>query len=164
MAQWLSDMISPSLQNRISLGVQLFMFLVSAIVMGAIVVDYGFVLDAREMSVIHHIYHYGWWIYLLLYISQLIFQWRTITRKTVFMTVVIGLLLLVSVLSKYFSSSSSFKGSEKDLEFYDITCKEEYLSLESGQFLILYPHDAHKPSITKDSKKTVKKVVVKVAI
>lgn len=54
--------------------------------------------------------------------------------------------------------------SEKDLEFYDITCKEEYLGLESGQFLILYPHDAHKPSITKDSKKTVKKVVVKVAI
>lgn len=105
MAQWLSDIISPSLQNRISLGVQLFMFLVSAITMGAIVVDYGFVLDAREMSVIHHIYHYGWWIYLLLYISQLIFQWRTITRKTVFMTVVIGLLLLVSVLSKYFSSS-----------------------------------------------------------
>ena len=54
--------------------------------------------------------------------------------------------------------------SEKDLEFYDISSEEEYLALEKGQFLILYPHDAHKPSISKKEKLTVKKVVVKVAI
>lgn len=129
MLQWLSDKIPNSLQNRIGLGVQLFMFLISVMVMGAIVVDYGFVLDAREISVIYHIYDYGWWIYLLLYISQLIFQWRTITRKTVFMTVVIGLLLLVSVLSKYFSSSLP--------EWMNIFGSKYYIVALLGMFALL---------------------------
>jgi YhcH/YjgK/YiaL family protein len=52
----------------------------------------------------------------------------------------------------------------KDLEFYDINCEEEFIQIKEGQFLILYPHDAHKPSIKKDIKSEVKKVVVKVAI
>ena len=54
--------------------------------------------------------------------------------------------------------------TDKDLEFYDNCSDEEFLALETGQFLILYPHDAHKPSISKGQKKNVKKVVVKVAI
>ena len=54
--------------------------------------------------------------------------------------------------------------SERDLEFYDITCEDEYLELTQGEFLVLYPHDAHKPSITKIEKSKVKKVVVKVAV
>ena len=52
----------------------------------------------------------------------------------------------------------------KDLEFYNIESKEEYSTLKTGELLILYPHDAHKPSISLNTKKTVKKVVVKVAI
>ena len=52
----------------------------------------------------------------------------------------------------------------KDLEFYDINVKEEYLELLSGQFIIFYPHDAHKPSINLNEKEFVKKVVVKVAV
>ncbi len=54
--------------------------------------------------------------------------------------------------------------SERDLEFYNINCEEEYLELKEGQFLVLYPNDAHKPSISKNKKTTVKKVVVKVAV
>jgi len=54
--------------------------------------------------------------------------------------------------------------SERDLEFFDITTEEEYSSLSEGEFLVLYPHDAHKPSISKYNKTTVKKVVVKVAL
>lgn len=53
---------------------------------------------------------------------------------------------------------------EKDLEFYNINCEEEFLELSKGVFLILYPHDAHKPSISITEKSKVKKVVVKVAI
>ena len=55
--------------------------------------------------------------------------------------------------------------SERDLEFFvDINAKEEYLSLKTGEFMILYPQDAHKPSIAIDNySKKVKKVVVKVA-
>ena len=51
-----------------------------------------------------------------------------------------------------------------DLEFFDITKTDEYIELDEGSFVILYPHDAHKPSIYKDKKELVKKVVVKVAI
>lgn len=54
--------------------------------------------------------------------------------------------------------------SDKDLEFYKINTREEYLELSQGFFLILYPHDAHKPSITSQEKSLVKKVVVKVAV
>ena len=52
----------------------------------------------------------------------------------------------------------------KDIEFFDIEKKDEYLDLDEGYFMILYPQDAHKPSISKDKTSTVKKVVVKVAI
>lgn len=54
--------------------------------------------------------------------------------------------------------------SERDLEFYDINCTEEYLELSESQFLIFYPNDAHKPSIAIDKPSIVKKVVVKVAV
>lgn len=54
--------------------------------------------------------------------------------------------------------------SEKDLEFYDINTNEEFFELKSGQFMLFYPHDLHKPSIKKCQRKLVKKVVVKVAV
>lgn len=54
--------------------------------------------------------------------------------------------------------------SERDLEFYNINCSEEFVELTEGQFLILYPQDAHKPSIKKLLSSQVKKVVVKVKI
>lgn len=54
--------------------------------------------------------------------------------------------------------------SARDLEFYNINSEEEYLELKSGDFLILYPHDAHKPSISISKSLRVKKVVVKVEI
>ena len=54
---------------------------------------------------------------------------------------------------------------EKDLEFYDIKEKEEeFIELKKGQFLILFPNDAHKPSIYKNNKIRVKKIVIKVAL
>lgn len=54
--------------------------------------------------------------------------------------------------------------SERDLEFYNINCDDEYLELNEGTFLILYPHDAHKPSISLSEASNVKKVVIKVAV
>ena len=54
--------------------------------------------------------------------------------------------------------------SDRDLEFYDINCAEEFVELKEGQFVILYPHDAHKPSINLVEKSNVKKVVIKVAL
>ena len=54
--------------------------------------------------------------------------------------------------------------SDRDLEFYDINCNEEYLNLNENDFLIFYPQDAHKPSISIEKPSKVKKVVVKVAV
>lgn len=53
---------------------------------------------------------------------------------------------------------------EKDIEFLDCNVEEEYVCLEEGQFVVLYPQDAHKPSINYKGKHFVKKVVVKVKI
>ena len=53
---------------------------------------------------------------------------------------------------------------EKDLEFYNINTKEEFFELKEGNFMIFYPHDAHKPSISIEKISTVKKIVVKVAV
>ena len=53
---------------------------------------------------------------------------------------------------------------ESDLEFFDINSEEEYLELSEGNFIILYPHDAHKPSIVKGDCNKVKKIVVKVKV
>ncbi len=54
--------------------------------------------------------------------------------------------------------------SNKDIEFFQNRVEEEYQKLDEGDFLLFYPHDAHKPSINSGGCKTVKKVVVKVAL
>lgn len=97
-----------SLRHQIRIWIQALLLLVSIIVIGAIVVDYGFVLDEREMSFILHIYRYTWWIYVIAYLLQLIFQWETITRKTIFMTVFFGILLFFSALPKFIPPASGW--------------------------------------------------------
>ncbi len=51
---------------------------------------------------------------------------------------------------------------EKDIEF--LNGNGEYYPLKEGEYMILYPHDAHKPSISLNNQSTVRKVVVKVRI
>lgn len=53
---------------------------------------------------------------------------------------------------------------DKDIEFLNSFNKDEFQTIKEGEFLVLFPNDAHKPSILKDIKKRVKKVVVKVKI
>jgi YhcH/YjgK/YiaL family protein len=54
--------------------------------------------------------------------------------------------------------------SEKDIEF--LSGDGEFESLKEGEYMILYPQDAHKPSISQDVKnpERVRKAVVKVRI
>lgn len=49
--------------------------------------------------------------------------------------------------------------AEKDIEFFEAI--DEFQTLKTGEFLILYPHDAHKPCINKE-KSLCKKIVVKI--
>lgn len=51
----------------------------------------------------------------------------------------------------------------KDIEFLECS-SDSFQYLKRGDFLLLFPHDAHKPSLIADKKLKVKKVVVKVAI
>lgn len=51
---------------------------------------------------------------------------------------------------------------EKDIEF--LNGNGEYYPLKEGEYMILYPQDAHKPSISLNNQSTVRKVVVKVQI
>lgn len=98
----LSKYILPSTLSRITSWVKLFLFVVSLITIGAIVVDYGFVLDAYEQNVVYRIYDISWWIYLVIFTLRLIVQCRSITRKAVFMTAVTGVALYMSALPRWF--------------------------------------------------------------
>lgn len=54
---------------------------------------------------------------------------------------------------------------ERDLEFFKCLQEDDYQPMREGEFIILYPHDAHKPSMDYENlKNEVKKVVVKVAV
>lgn len=53
---------------------------------------------------------------------------------------------------------------EKDIEFLNNMSSEQYIPLYAGEFMLLYPQDAHKPSIRLHKKSNVKKVVVKVKV
>ncbi len=54
--------------------------------------------------------------------------------------------------------------SQKDIEFLDCSENVNYCTLKEGEFLILYPDDAHQPSLAIDNPAFVKKAVVKVLI
>lgn len=84
------------------------MFLVSSIAVAAIVIDYGFVLDEGETQMIHNIYRFTWWVYILSYIVRLILQWRDIKRKAVWMTLFSGLLLFLSALPRFITLNESW--------------------------------------------------------
>lgn len=96
-----SEFFSPSVRRRISLLVQLAMFFISVGTVGAIVVDYGFVLDEQEMMMISKIYNVAWWVYLIYYLMRIVFNWRNILRKTLLLTILVGMLLLFSALARY---------------------------------------------------------------
>ena len=54
--------------------------------------------------------------------------------------------------------------SEKDIEFLDYENDFEYINMTPKDFLVLFPKDAHKPSISISEKVKVRKLVVKVPV
>lgn len=97
-----TDLLPPSIRATLSMWMRMLMFFISMVTVGAIVVDYGFVLDESEMSIVQHIYSYSWWVFFISYIVRLIFAWSNINRKTIFMTLFLGLLLMLTSLAKLF--------------------------------------------------------------
>lgn len=102
------------------------LFVLSLVTICAIVVDYGFLLNDSELRVVHLIYRLSWWCYLLLYVLQLLFGWRNIRRKSLFLTVSVGVLFILSALLRYLQSDSV------DVPFF-----LNYLFVEKIQLLLL---------------------------
>lgn len=103
MKMCLSDILSPSVCAVLFMWGRMLMFLGSIVTLGAVVVDYGFVLDEGEMSVVQHVYDYAWWGYFVSYIIYLLFDWSRINRKTVFMTSLLGFLFALTALAEFFA-------------------------------------------------------------
>jgi len=54
--------------------------------------------------------------------------------------------------------------SQKDIEFLECKKQKDTFRLQAGNFLVLFPQDAHKPALNPNKKLFVKKVIVKVGI
>lgn len=78
--------------------------LMSLLITGAIVIDYGFVLDTSEMALIHKTYTIGWWVYLLSFTFQLIYRWKEIRKKAISLTTIVGGVLYLSLLPHIFKN------------------------------------------------------------
>lgn len=67
--------------------------------------------------------------------------------------------------TEYKNCSTSIEyDKDKDIEFLETKVSPSIQILRSGEFLVFFPQDAHKPSLDTNNKNFVKKVVVKVAI
>ena len=78
--------------------------LTSIFVVAAIIIDYGFVLNAHEMSFIMSVYDIGWWVYFISFAYKLVVHWSEVWRKGMSFTLVLGLLLCVSALPKFITT------------------------------------------------------------
>lgn len=70
----------------------------------------------------------------------------------------------VGVCSKEICTDFTEYDSDKDIEFMESTEPDSWQTLGEGEFLVLFPQDAHKPSIKINNNQSVKKAVVKVSI
>lgn len=79
--------------------------IMSILMIGTIVIDYGFVLDDTEMALIHKVYALGWWVYFLSFTFQLAYHWKEIRRKAISMTTILGVILYISALPHFFNTA-----------------------------------------------------------
>lgn len=87
--------------NNIDRFRRLFVLLMSFIVIGATIIDYGFTLDAAEMALIHKVYAIGWWTFLVSFTFQLVYHWKEIRRKAISFTTIIGCILYLSAIAHF---------------------------------------------------------------
>ena len=53
---------------------------------------------------------------------------------------------------------------ETDCEFLEANSQDELSKLNTGEFVVFFPHDAHKPALKFQNQRRVKKVIVKAAV
>lgn len=105
--KFLAKINTKAVLAKVDRVIRTIVLLVSVLVIGAIVVDYGFVLDAVEMGLIHRFYAIGWWAYLISFSFQLVRHWTQIHKKAFSLTTLLGLLLYTSALPKLFVAADA---------------------------------------------------------
>ncbi|MBQ8450655.1 MAG: potassium transporter, partial [Bacteroidaceae bacterium] len=138
-----TNIFAPKKLSAVEHWLAVTLFVLSLVTISAIVVDYGFLLDDSELRVVHLIYRLSWWCYLLLYIVQLIFGWRNIKKKSIFLTAFVGVLFILSALLRYFQSGST------DVPFF-----LDYLFVEKILLLLLSLLDVSRGIVDFINKKT----------
>lgn len=138
-----TNIFAPKKLSAVEHWLAVTLFVLSLVTLSAIVVDYGFLLDDSELRVVHLIYRLSWWCYLLLYIVQLIFGWRNIKKKSIFLTAFVGVLFILSALLRYFQSGSA------DVPFF-----LDYLFVEKILLLLLSLLDVSRGIVDFINKKT----------
>ncbi len=123
------------------------LFILSIVTIGAIVVDYGFLLNDGERAIIDLIYRIAWWCYLLLYLLQLFFGWRNIKKKSLFLTAFVGILFIFSALLRYIQFDNPRQLS--DIPFF-----LNYLFVEKILLLLLSLLDVSRGVVDLINKKT----------
>ncbi len=97
----LANKIPEKIQKSIKFWIDLLVFLVSVVLIGTAVVDYGFVLNETEALYISKIYNFTWWFYLIVFTGRLILTWTEITRKAIFLTIMLGIMFYLSLIAKF---------------------------------------------------------------
>ncbi len=92
--------------NRADTYVRIFIFLLSLIVLGAMVIDYGFDLDARDLAVIKRVYGVAWWCYFLMFTLWIASDKGSANGSRRVMNWILGAFLYLSVLPKIFGVAS----------------------------------------------------------
>lgn len=91
--------------NNIDNARKILVLLMSLVVIGTTVIDYGFVLDENEMELIHKAYAVGWWTFLLSFTFQIIYHWKEIRRKAISMTTILGMMLYLPIFPLLFKDT-----------------------------------------------------------
>lgn len=103
----IADIMSHSFQNRIAFWIEIFVFILSVLVLGAIVIDYGFVLDETETNYIYGVYDFAWWVYFILFTARLLCSMLHISRKLLTTHILLGSLFYLSAFPKLFGLSKT---------------------------------------------------------
>ena len=91
--------------SRTDYIVKIVSILTSIFVVSAIIIDYGFVLDAQEMSFILLVYNTGWWVYFMSFAYKVVVHYKEVWRKGMSFTLVLGIMLCASALPKFFPTT-----------------------------------------------------------
>ena len=98
----LSKILTRKVTKRIDATVRSILLVVSVLLFGAIVIDYGFTLTESETQLIYDVYKIAWWCFFLDFYARLVIQWFEIRRKAMVITTIIGICLLLSALPRLF--------------------------------------------------------------